>query len=147
VRRFAKRASLVAVIVLTGTPGLSGAQVAEPLPAKLDGRWTVVPPGGRTIINSWAIRFEPPGTTGTVRGRLDWRGLNCGALDLPVEAQWDGTELRFEAVLRANTNTQNLNGTCQDVPTRYVLRRKPGERSFEGEAKAANFVVQVTASP
>ena len=72
------------------------AQGMPPLPSTLQGRWTVVPPGGRTIIDSFKLRFDGAGAPGPVKGRVDWRGRGCGALDEPLAGSWDGSLLRFE---------------------------------------------------
>jgi hypothetical protein len=116
------------------------------LPASLSGRWTYVGPRG-TFIDAFSIVFEGTAAPGTVPGRLTWRGVNCGTSDEPIRASWDGMELKFEVVLKANTNAQRANGDCPAEPTRWVLKRKAGERLFEGEGRIRNIVVTVTATP
>lgn len=122
------------------------AQGTDVLPAKLSGRWVLNAPSG-TVIDSFSIEFEGNRAPGTVAGRLTWRGVNCGTKDEPIKAAWDGTTLAFEAVLRANVNTQRMNGRCLSDPTRFELKRKAGEQKFEGEGRIAQVVVSVTASP
>ncbi len=114
------------------------------LPATLSGRWSFTS-GANTVIDSFSIVFEGNRTPGTVPGRLTWRGVNCGAKDEPIQAQWDGSVLKFEALLKANTNTQRMNGNCGADPGRWELKRK-GDR-FEGEARFPNSTVSVTAGP
>lgn len=135
---------LALLLTMIGTAALGQADTL--LPTSLSGRWTYVGPPG-TFIDAFAIVFEGTGGPGTVPGRLTWRGRNCGASDEPIQASWDGMELKFEAVLKANTNAQRANGDCPAEPTRWVLKRKAGERSFEGEGRIRNIVVTVTATP
>jgi hypothetical protein len=122
------------------------AQTTAPLPASLSGRWVVVGQAG-TFTDAFSLAFEGSGAPGTVPGRLTWRGVNCGAKDEPIQAAWDGNELKFEAVLKANTNTQRMNGNCPTEPVRWILKRKQGDRSFEGEGRVGNTVSTVTAAP
>jgi hypothetical protein len=126
------------------TPPVFGQSDAA-LPATLSGRWTAITPSG-AFIDSFSIVFEGNRAPGTVPGRLTWRGVNCGAKDEPIQAQWDGNVLKFEAVLKADTNTQRMNGKCGAEPVRWELKRK-GAQSFEGEGRAANITVSVTAGP
>ena len=121
------------------------AQTTAPLPGLLSGRWTFT--GPRTISDSFSVAFEQKDGPGPVPGKLTWRGFNCGAKDEPIQASWDGNELKFEAVLKANTNAQRMNGDCPAEPTRWVLKRKEGDRSFEGEGRVGSTVVTVTATP
>lgn len=134
-------ASLSTAIAITAL-----AQTDARLPASLSGRWTLMGPSG-VLIDTFSMIFDGSGTPGTVPGRLTWRGVNCGAKDEPIQASWDGTELKFEAVLKANTNTQRMNGNCPAERTRWVLKRMAGDREFEGEGRVANIVVTVTATP
>ena len=136
----------IAVALLATIATSATAQTDSRLPASLSGRWTLVGPTG-AVIDTFAVVFEGNGTPGTIPGKLTWRGVNCGAKDEPMQASWDGTELKFEVVLRANTNTQRMNGNCSAEPTRWVLKRKAGDRAFEGEGRVANIVVTVTAAP
>jgi hypothetical protein len=121
--------TLLSAIIAT----TASAQTGAPLPESLSGRWMFV--------------FEGNRAPGIVPARLTWRGFSCGAMDEPIQATWDGAELKFEAVLKANTNTQRMNGDCPADPTRWVLKRKTGEGSFEGEGRVGNIVVTVTTSP
>lgn len=120
-----------------------------PLPGALSGRWTAVPAGGRTVIESFSVRFDGTGAPGPVTGKLTWRGVNCGAQDEPLKGTWDGVELRFESHLRANANTQIVNGTCGNARGEWVLRRKSGSSTFEGEGlfNEGKIVVTLTAAP
>jgi hypothetical protein len=123
----------------------AGAQSAQELPPKLSGRWTLT--NNTAIFNEpFSIAFEGSRGPGTVSGRLTWRGIMCGAKDEPIQAQWDGTELRFEAVLKPDTNTQRSYGKCAPDPVRWILRRK-SDQTFEGEGRASSAVVTVTAAP
>jgi hypothetical protein len=141
VKRLLVTAALLSTMIGTTVSGQSGPE----LPVKLSGRWTATNPSG-IVIDSFSITFEGSRAPGTVPGRLTWRGFNCGAKDEPIRAQWDGTELKFEAVLKADTNTQRSYGTCGTEPVRWVLKRK-SDQSFEGEGRVANIVVTVTAAP
>jgi hypothetical protein len=67
-------------------------------------------------------------------------------MDEPIQASWDGTELKFEAQLKANVNAQRMNANCPAEPTRWILKRQ-GERSFAGEGRRGETVVTVTAAP
>ena len=102
---------LLASVAITGF-----AQTDTRLPASLSGRWTYVGPSG-VIVDAFSIAFEGNGTQATVPGKLTWRGMNCGAKDEPIQATWDGTELKFEAVLKANANTQRMQGNCPTEAT------------------------------
>lgn len=138
-----------AFVVCGVIAGAAVAQVADSLPAALSGRWTATGPTG-VFVDSFSIVFEGTRAPGTVPGRLNWRGVSCGAKDEPIQASWDGVELRFEAVLKSDTNTQRAGGRCPSEAWRWVLKRKPGERTFEGEARnpaAAALTVTVTAAP
>ena len=129
---------------------LALAQSPEPLPSSLSGRWTAIPPGGRTIIDVWSVRFEGSTPPGPIKARVTWRGRGCGAQDEPAEGTWDGSELRLRFVVRPNVTTQLMHATyCGDGQAQLVVRRKPGTRDFEGEAGLVNSgtPVQVTASP
>ena len=122
---------------------------ANALPGALSGRWTAIPAGGRTLVDAWSVRFDGTGAPGPVTGKLTWRGVNCGAQDEPLKGTWDGVELRFESHIRANTNTQNMNGNCANTRGEWVLRRKPGSSTFEGEGlfNEGKIVVTLTAAP
>ena len=139
----------VAAAVLAMTVS-SGAQAPEPLPPSLSGRYTVVPPGGRAIIDYWKLRLDGDGAPGPVKGRIDWRGRGCGALDEPAAGTWDGTELKLEFKARPDVNTQMMGATyCGEGKANVVLRRKPGTRDFDGEGTLNDRppTFQVTASP
>ena len=139
---------IAAVAVTVALP--SAAQAPGPLPSTLSGRWTVVPPGGRAIIDTWSIRFEGNGAPGPVKGLVTWRGRGCGALNEPATGNWDGTELRFEFKARPDVNTQLMGATyCGEGKTIAVLRRTPGARDFEGTASLndAPTGIQITGSP
>ena len=138
------RAAIAVVFMLFVGADLH-AQAGDPLPAQLSGRYTFVGPGG-AIINPFALVFDGDRKGPSVSGRLTWRGNNCGAQDAPIVASWDGSELRFELQLQPNVNTMRMNGTCVPEPTRFVLKRKPGERGFEGEATLRAVVVTMVAS-
>jgi len=139
---------LAAALILAAAAPPAPAQSA-PLPGALSGRWTVMPPGGRTLVDSFSVRFDNAGAPGPVTGKLTWRGVNCGAQDEPLKGTWDGAELRFESHLRANANTQNVNGNCVNTRGEWVLRRKPGSSTFEGEGlfNEGRIVATLTASP
>lgn len=144
------RPAIAALALVAALVSTAFAQApANALPPSLSGRWTFLPAGGRTAIDAWSVRFDGGGAPGPVTGTLNWRGVNCGAQDEPLKGTWDGTELRFESVLRANTNTQNPNGNCAGGRGTWVLKRRPGSADFEGEASMneGRIVVTVTASP
>jgi len=122
------------------------AQTAEPLPGTLSGRWTWMSPSG-AIIDSFSLVLEGDRGAATIPGRLTWRGVNCGAKDEPVQVAWNGSELRFESFMKPNVNTQRMNGQCPSTPAQFVLKRRAGSASFEGEARAGNVVITMTASP
>ena len=125
-------------------------QPSEPLPTSLSGRWTLVPSGGRTINESWSVRFEGSRAAGAIKGKVTWRGRGCGAQDQPFDGSWDGTELKFRFIARPNENVQVLNATtCGEGTTDVVLRRKPSGASFDGQANFNNgaAILDVTASP
>lgn len=139
------RAAIAVLFMLIAGSDLQ-AQAGDPLPAQLSGRYTFVGPGG-AIINPFTLVFDGDRTGPSVSGRLTWRGNNCGAQDAPIVASWDGGELKFELQLQPNVNTMRMNGTCVPEPTRFVLKRKPGERGFEGEATLRAVVVTMVATP
>lgn len=139
------RAAIAVLFVLLASPDLR-AQASEPLPERLSGRYTFVGPGG-TIINPFTLVFDGDRKGPAISGRLTWRGNNCGAQDAPIAATWDGTELKFELQLQSNVNAMRMNGPCVQEPTRFVLKRKPGERGFEGEATLRAVVVTMVAAP
>lgn len=124
------------------------AQANDSLPHKLSGRWTFTGPS-QTFINPVTLEFDGDGKPGPITGRMTWRGVTCGAQDEPLTGTWDGTELHFTSLLRANVNAQRMNGQCGDGKTTYVLRRKPGEASFEGDARASftSAVPTISVSP
>ena len=147
------RAFLLGLVVIAAVvPALkSHAQgQSDPLPSSLSGRWTVVPPGGRTIIDSWTFEVDGARAPGPVKGRVTWRGRGCGALDEPIAGTWDGTELSFEFKTRPDVNTQMTGATyCGEGKTNVVLRRQAGARDFEGEASMNDGPANIplTASP
>lgn len=119
----------------------------EPLPPSLGGQWTVLAAGGRTFVDRWQASIDPPGAPGPVRGRFSWRAPNCGALDEPLEGSWDGRELVFTTTLRPNVNTANKDRDCGDGRLAVKLRRKPGDRSFEGEASFRDVTATLAGAP
>lgn len=145
------RAGLLPFVPLAlGCAAVAFAQsVPAPLPPSLSGRWTYSAPNGRTFVDYWSVRFDSSGAPGAVNGMVTWRGLSCGAKDEPVTGTWNGTELRFEVVLRPNVNTQNPNGNCGNGRTTVLLTRNAGATGFEGTATQAdrNVTVAVNASP
>ena len=140
-----KRVLVAAALLSTTISTTAFGQSVSELPAKLSGRWTATTPTG-IFVDVFSVTFEGNRAAGTVPGRLTWRGVNCGAKDEPIQAQWDGTELKFEAVLKADTNTQRSYGKCGTEPVRWILKLK-GDQTFEGEGRVGNIVVTVTAAP
>jgi hypothetical protein len=138
-------ASLMGFCVATAV-----AQAVERLPGKLSGRWTASSPRG-VFVDSLSLTFEGDGAPGPVTGKVTFRGVNCGAQDELLKGTWDGSELRFESVHRPNVNVQRMNSQCGTGNVVYILRRKPGETTFEGEARpgegATGSTVSITASP
>lgn len=127
---------------------VAAAQSGDGLPHKLSGRWTVVGPN-QTFVNPVALEFDGDGKPGPITGRATWRGVTCGAQDEPLTGTWDGKELRVVTTHRANTNASRMNGQCGDGKTTYVLTRKPGEKTFEGEARSnySSSVATISVSP
>jgi hypothetical protein len=137
--------TFVATVLLCASAAAQ-AQPAAALPPKLSGMWNFPGPP-QSIVDTFSIVFDGDGAPGQVRGRLTWRGFNCGAQDEPFAGTWDGSELKFEATVRPNVNASRVNGTCPPGPTRFLLRRKPGETRFTGEAVGSSATVTMTASP
>ena len=52
-----------------------------------------------------------------------------------------------EALLRANVNTRLSGQQCAADATKFVLTRKQGQTSFEGEGTASTGNFQVTLAP
>ena len=128
-----RTACIVGLFVSTAT--MLSAQGTDTLPPRLAGHWTVVGPQ-QTYINPISLTFEGDGRPGPIKVRVTWRGVTCGADDEPSSGTWDGTELRIDTIHRPNVNVQRMNGQCGDGRTTYVLKRKPGEKTFEGEGRA-----------
>ena len=122
------------------------AQSLDPAPAKLSGRWTWVGPRG-AVIDTFHIDFDGDRRASTISARLTWNGLNCGADKEPIEVTWNGTEMRFQAVTKPNVNTQRMNSKCPSEAAQFVLTRKPGGDTFEGEVRQGAGVVTMTAAP
>jgi len=118
---------------------------AASLPKEMKGRWTFM--GKRTNSDVMSVLIDGDGAPGKVTGHLSLRGSNCGALDEPFQGTWDGAELRFDAVLRANVNTRLSGQQCAADATKFVLTRKQGQTSFEGEGTASTGNFQVTLAP
>jgi hypothetical protein len=139
-------------VLLAGMMTMSGvafAQAAMPLPKSMSGRWTAVIPGGRVFTDSLSVVLEAPDASGAVTGRLNIRGVACGAQDEPLAGTWDGTELRFESKVRPNINVTRPSGDCGSGRIDFVLVRKPGQSSFEGESRrdGAATPTQITLAP
>lgn len=120
-----------------------------PLPKAMSGRYTAVVPGRQTYTDTLSVVLDAPSATGPVTGRLTVRGVTCGAVDEPLTGTWDGTELRFESLVKPNVNAQRPNGQCGNGKITFVLSRKPGQSAFEGESlrDGSPVVVQVKLSP
>lgn len=116
------------------------------LPAKLQGRYTLTLPSGGVFLNAFSLVFDGPPSAGVVKGKVSWRGVNCGAQDEPIEATWDGSELRFGMRTYSNVNAQRSNGTCQADPHTVVLKRN-ASGVFEGQQMAGQASISMTASP
>ena len=112
------------------------AQSTDRLPAKLTGHWTVVSPN-QTFINPITLAFDGDGQPGPIRGRASFRGVGCGSENEPITGTWDGVELRIDTLHRPNVNTVRMGGQCGDGKVTYVLRRKPGTTTFEGEGRSS----------
>lgn len=142
-----RRTALIGIVLVVFADAAL-AQANDSLPHKLSGRWTFTGPS-QTFINPVTLEFDGDGKPGPITGRMTWRGVTCGAQDEPLTGTWDGTELHFTSLLRANVNAQRMNGQCGDGKTTYVLRRKPGEASFEGDARASftSAVPTISVSP
>ena len=133
---------LVLAVVLAGSVS---AQALAPLPKTMSGRWTYL--GKRTSSDVMSVVIDGDGTPGAVTGRLTLRANNCGASDEPFKGTWNGTELSFAATLRTNVNTQRADMDCPSDATKFILTRKPGQTSFEGDASASTGAFQVTLTP
>jgi len=120
-----------------------------PLPKAMSGRYTAVVPGQQTFTNSLSVVLDVPSERGPVTGRLTVRGVTCGAVDEPLSGTWDGTELRFESLVRPNVNAQRPNGQCGNGKVTFILTRKPGQSAFEGESRrdGSPIVVEVRLAP
>jgi hypothetical protein len=125
------------------------AQTAAPLPKAMSGRWTAVIPGGRTFTDTLSVALDAPAGTGPVTGHFTNRGVTCGAANEPLTGTWDGTELRFESQVRPNVNVQRANGDCGTGRISFVLTRKAGQATFEGESRRDGMSVpaQITLAP
>lgn len=136
-------------LVLTTFATTIATETNAPLPKSMNGRWTAVVPGGRTFTDTMSVVLDAPNGTGAVAGRLTSRGVVCGALDEPLTGTWDGTELRFESLVRPNVNVTRPNGDCGNGRIVFVLIRKPGQGAFEGESRREGSPnpVQITLSP
>jgi hypothetical protein len=137
------------LLVFTGAAASVVAQVAAPLPKAMSGRWTSVVPGGRTFSDTLSVVLDVPAGTGPVTGRLTLRGVTCGAMDEPLKGTWDGSELRFESLVRPNVNATRSNGECASGRVTFTLVRKPGQTAFDGETHrdGLSFPGQVTLAP
>jgi len=140
---------LCMLIALAGITGEVLAQATAELPGRMSGRWTAVVPGRATYSDTMSVTLDVPSGTGPLTGRLTSRGVTCGALDEPLTGTWDGTELRFESLVRPNVNAQRADGNCGTGRVTYVLKRKPGQSAFEGEShrEGLKIAVQVTLAP
>ena len=130
-------AGLVGSTVAFGQPATppTSAAATVPIPTAMSGRWTAVVPGGRTFTDTLSIVLDAiPTGPGAVKGRLTLRGVTCGAQDEPLAGTWDGSELRFESLVRPNVNTQLQNGQCASGRVSFVLKRSPDGKSFQGES-------------
>jgi hypothetical protein len=86
-----------------------------------------------TFNDTISMTLETAADGGPVTGRLTTRGLECGAENEPLNGTWDGTALRLESKLYPNVNVQRMNGRCGSGRVTYMLTRKPGQSTFEGE--------------
>ncbi len=143
----------------------AGAQAGDGLPVTLPGQWSAVSQGdapqvtlsnrfaslsqgGRTLSDGFELRFAAPPADGPVSGRMDWRGIRCGALDEPFRGTWDGAELVIETRLRPGVNAQQQGGDCGEGVFRLTLARKPWRRALEGDgALDGRVIATVTATP
>ena len=139
-------------VLLAGLMTMSGvafAQGATPLPKSMSGRWTAVIPGGKVFTDGLSVVLDARDGSGPVTGRLTVRGLGCGAQDEPLTGTWDGTELRFSSQVRPNVNATRPNGECGSGRVDFVLVRKPGQTTFEGESRRDGSAAptQITLAP
>ena len=124
---------------------LATAQTAPPLPNALSGRWTFFGPTA-VLTDTVSLVFDGNGAPGPVAGKITIRGVTCGAKDEPFTGTWDGSVLRFEALMRADVNTTRMGGDCS-APAKIVLTRKPGQTAFEGETTRAGFTSRLQLAP
>jgi hypothetical protein len=136
-------------VALASVAGSVLAQAGAPLPKAMSGHWTVLASNGRVYTGDTSVVLDAPDGTGAVTGRFTSPGVTCGALDEPLSGTWDGSELRFETMVRPNENTQQRDGECGSGKLTYVLKRNPGQPGFEGEGHrdGMQVPVQVTLAP
>ena len=140
-----KRKIVMAALVCVSAAGVVLAQSSDPLPSKLTGRWTAIAPRG-TYIDSVSLTVDGHSQPGAVTGRVMWRGVICGAQDEPFTGTWDGTELRVNTTHCPDVNVQRMGGQCGTGRVTCVLRRKPGEKTFEGEGRMEGSATVATIS-
>ena len=143
-----RRIDCVLLVGLMAMSNVVFAQAGTLLPKSMSGRWTAVTPGG-VFTDSISVVLDAPDGTGAVTGRLTNRGVVCGSQDEPLTGTWDGTELRFESLVRPNVNVTRPNGACGSGRVNFVLVRKPGQSKFEGESRrdGAPTPAQITLAP
>lgn len=137
---------VVFAVVLALIHNAAVGQGVERLPSALSGRWTSMG-GSQTFIDSLSMAFDGNGEPGPIKGRLTFRGVNCGALDEPLSGTWDGTVLRFQTMHKPGINTQRLGGSCGDGIVTYELKRSPGNKAFEGTGALGSARITVNVTP
>jgi len=124
------------------------AQSPDTLPVRLSGHWTAVVPGVRTLVDSVSFTFDQPYPPGPVKGRVTFHGTRCGAADEPATGTWNGSELRLDTRHYPNVNARLVNAQCGSGNVTYVLVRKPGANTFEGDGILDGVpTVQVSVAP
>jgi hypothetical protein len=82
-----------------------------------------------------ALSSRTPGLSFQSARQSTEGGVSCGAQDEPFQGTWDGAELRIETMHWPDINTQRMGGQCGRRRATYVLKRRPGGKVFEGEAR------------
>ena len=131
-----------AVVLALSLTALPGAFAAEPLPKSMGGRWAATLSSGQQIGNIWSLTVEKLDGSGRFEGKLTYYGAFCGAKNEPMTGTFDGSELRINSSLRANTNTDRAGGQCGTGKAMWLLKKQPGRQLFEGEGELEGIPVK-----
>ncbi len=120
------------------------AYAADPLPGAMSGRWFGNAQGGQQLNFEVFVVIEKQESDGTIVGKVTRWGNGCGAKDEPLKGTFDGTNLKFRSMSRANVNARRVDGNCGE--DEYSLKRSADGKSFEGtfgEVGAMRFSVEL----